>query len=117
MTMTERAAPDILTCQSDGHSVRENAGEGELLRCGPVDCAFCGIVQDRLAFLAPAFELLVKRESRRRCLQPFVDLAQPLEWDRGFRTRRRTWRRRFRHWRLEIFLWLQRGKRLLQLRV
>ena len=114
MTLAERAALDILARQPDRHAVGKDAGEGELLCGGPVDRSLARVVQHRLAPLAAAFQLLVKRESRGRRLQAFVDLSQPLERDGGFRARRRTRRCRLRHRRLEVLFGLQRRERLLE---
>ena len=88
VTLAERAALDVLTGQPDRHAVGEDGGEGEFLGSGPVDRSLGRVVQHRLAPLASALELLVKRESSGCRLQGLVDLSQPLERDSGFRRAR-----------------------------
>ena len=72
------------------------------------------VVQNRLAALAGAFQLLVEHESSRRRLQSVVDLPQPLERDGGLCSCRRAGRCGLRHRGLEVFLGLQRRERLLE---
>ena len=107
VTLAERSALDVLARQSDRNAIGEDAGKGKVLGGRPVDGPLVRIVEHRLAALPGALQFLVEDEPGRRCLQPFIDLPQALEWNRGLRPRsgaRRCW---FWHRRLEILFRLQ----------
>ena len=114
--VAEGAALDILSRQADGRAVGENRRQRQLFAEGPVDRPLVRRVERAGALLARALQLSMKREAVRRGQQARIDLAQPLDRDRGPRGRGGAGRR-FRRFGLdEITLRLERLHRGLERR-